>query len=240
VLALWAAYRGAPTLGGDDSPGAAREADGPGVLGGDPAGGYQNAGNASVKPGTRPTGKGKSDVSVEVVSVNGAGDPGAGRLAVAAAHHGDTTLITLSASGDAPVRWSVTTSAPWLYLSRSTGTLDPGDSVTVKVFVDHLREPAGHWRARVAVAPAGAVVTIDGHGPVPTPPRPQPGFPSPDPTTPTAPPSSPSSEPPSPSPPPSSTSPSPDPDPSEPSPSDPPDSSPPPSDEEDTPSPADS
>ncbi|MER8017901.1 hypothetical protein ACIQ7S_28275 [Streptomyces griseoluteus] len=238
VLALWAAYRGAPTVGGDDSPGAAREADGPGVLGGDPAGGYQNAGNASVKPGTRPTGKGESDVSVEVVSVNGAGDPGAGRLTVAAAHHGDTTLITLSAMGDAPVRWSAATSAPWLYLSRSAGTLDPGDSVTVKVFVDHLREPSGHWRARVAVAPAGAVVTIDGHGPAPTPPRP--GSPSPDPTPPTPPPSSPSSDPPSQSPPPSSTPPSPDPEPSDPSPSDPPESSPPPSDAEDTPSPADS
>ncbi|MFJ6843674.1 hypothetical protein ACIQRE_13485 [Streptomyces griseoluteus] len=238
VLALWAAYRGAPTVGGDDSPGAAREADGPGVLGGDPAGGYQNAGNASVKPGTRPTGKGESDVSVEVVSVNGAGDRGAGRLTVAAAHHGDTTLITLSALGDAPVRWSAATSAPWLYLSRSAGTLDPGDSVTVKVFVDHLREPSGHWRARVAVAPAGAVVTIDGHGPAPTPPRP--GSPSPDPTPPTPPPSSPSSDPPSQSPPPSSTPPSPDPEPSDPSPSDPPESSPPPSDAEDTPSPADS
>ncbi|MYZ05985.1 hypothetical protein GT028_01145, partial [Streptomyces sp. SID2999] len=222
----------------DDSPGAAREADGPGALGGDPAGGYQNAGNASVKPGTRPAEKGKSDVSVEVVSVNGAGEKDAGRLAVAAAHHGDTTLITLSASGDAPVRWSATTSAPWLYLSRSAGTLDPGDSVTVKVYVDHLREPSGHWRARVAVAPAGAVVTIDGRGPTPAPSRPQP---SPDPTTPTAPPSS--SHPPSQSPPPSSASPSPDPDPSDPpsSPSSPPpESSPPPSDDEDTPSPTDS
>ncbi|MGA5652285.1 BACON domain-containing protein [Streptomyces seoulensis] len=240
VFALWAAYRGAPTIGGDDNPGAAREADGPGVLGGDPAGGYQNAGNASVKPGTRPAEKGKSDVSVEVVSVHGAGDAGAGRLAVAAAHHGDTTLITLSASGDAPVRWSATTSAPWLYLSRSAGTLDPGDSVTVKVYVDHLREPSGHWRARVAVAPAGAVVTIDGNGPTPTPSRPQPGTPDPDPTTPTPPPSS--SHPPSQSPPPSSGSPSPDPDPdpSGPPSSDPPDSSPPPGDGEDTPSPTDS
>ncbi|MGW2209155.1 BACON domain-containing protein [Streptomyces sp. NPDC001781] len=236
VLALWAAYRGAPALGGDDSPGAAREAAGPGVLGGDPAGGYQNAGNASVKPGSRPAGKGEPDVSVEVVSVNGTGDRSAGRLAVAAAHHGDTTLITLSASGDAPVRWSATTSAPWLYLSRSAGTLDPGDSVTVKVHVDHLREPAGRWRARVAVAPAGAVVTIAGRGPAPVPPRPRPGTPRPGPTTPTAPPSA---TPPSQSPPPSSASPSPDPVPSDPFPSDPPESSPPPGDDEDTPSPVD-
>ncbi|MFG3123561.1 hypothetical protein ACGFYO_16320 [Streptomyces sp. NPDC048201] len=236
VFALWAAYRGAPALDGDDSPSTAREADGPGVLGGDPAGGYENAGNASAKPGGRPTQDGRPDVSVEVVSVNGAGEKGAGRLAVTAAHHGDTTLITLKAAGDTPVRWSATTSAPWLYLSRSSGTLDPGDSVTVKVYVDHLREPSGHWRARVAIAPAGAVVTIDGYGPVPSAPPPPSSSPSPDPTTPTAPPSSP---PPSQSPPPSSSSPSPDPDPTEPSPSDPPESSPPPGDE-DTPSPTDS
>ncbi|MEU4112812.1 hypothetical protein [Streptomyces sp. NPDC027717] len=236
VFALWAAYRGAPALDGDDSPSTAREADGPGVLGGDPAGGYENAGNASAKPGGRPTQDGRPDVSVEVVSVNGAGEKGAGRLAVTAAHRGDTTLITLKAAGDTPVRWSATTSAPWLYLSRSSGTLDPGDSVTVKVYVDHLREPSGHWRARVAIAPAGAVVTIDGYGPVPSAPPPPSPSPSPDPTTPTAPPSSP---PPSQSPPPSSSSPSPDPDPTEPSPSDPPESSPPPSDE-DTPSPTDS
>ncbi|MFF0385537.1 hypothetical protein [Streptomyces sp. NPDC004286] len=237
VLALWAAYRGAPAIGGDDSPATAREADGPGALGGDPAGGYQNAGNADVRPGTRHSEDGKPDVSVEVVSVNGAGEKGAGQLAVTAAHHGDTTLITLRASGDAPVRWSATTAAPWLYLSRSTGTLDPGDTVTVKVYVDHLREPSGRWRARVAIAPAGAVVTIDGYGPVPTVPSGPPSTPpSPDPTTPTAPASTP---PPSHSPPPSSSSPSPDPDPSEPSdppPSDPPESSPPPGDE-DTPSP---
>ncbi|MFD4789513.1 hypothetical protein ACFWN1_21130 [Streptomyces sp. NPDC058459] len=239
VLALWAAYRGAPTIGGDDSPANAREADGPGALGGDPAGGYQNAGNADVKPGTRGAEKGGPDVSVEVVSVNGAGEKGAGRLAVAASHHGDTTLITLRAAGDAPVRWSATTSAPWLYLSRPGGTLDPGDSVTVKVYVDHLREPSGRWRARVAVAPAGAVVTIDGSGPVPAPSRPQPS--APDPATPTAPPPAPSSGPPSQPPPPSSSSPRPDPDPTEPSdppPSDPPESSPPPGDE-DTPNPAD-
>ncbi|MFJ3663029.1 hypothetical protein ACIPPM_21480 [Streptomyces sp. NPDC090119] len=236
VLALWAAYRGAPAIGGDDSPATAREADGPGALGGDPAGGYQNAGNADVRPGIRHSEDGKPDVSVEVVSVNGAGEKGAGQLAVTAAHHGDTTLITLRASGDAPVRWSATTAAPWLYLSRSTGTLDPGDTVTVKVYVDHLREPSGRWRARVAIAPAGAVVTIDGYGPVPSTPPPAP--PSHGPTTPTPPPSTP---PPSPSPPPSSASPSPDPDPdpTDPSPSDPPESSPPPSDE-DTPSPTDS
>ncbi|MFD7946218.1 hypothetical protein ACFV5K_25250, partial [Streptomyces sp. NPDC059744] len=45
------------------------------------------------------------------------------------------------------------------------------------VSVDHDREPAGHWSARVSVDPAGAVVLIEGRGtapprrPAPPPPR---------------------------------------------------------------------
>ncbi|MFD3586636.1 hypothetical protein [Streptomyces sp. NPDC058683] len=207
VLALWAAYRGSPAGDGHEGPSAtAREASGPDALAGDEAGGYENAGNAGTRPGPRIGKDGKADVSVEVVSVAG-GDrtkAGAGHLAVTAANDGDTTLITLAAAGGAPMRWSVSTSAGWLYFSRSSGTLRPGESFTIKVYVDHLREPAGHWSGRVAVAPAGAVVSIDGYGmapPVrrgPTPPgRPTPtvtGSPSAEPT-PTASPSEPTSTP---------------------------------------------
>ncbi|MER6466014.1 hypothetical protein ABT278_36875 [Streptomyces sp. NPDC001228] len=187
VLALWAAYRGSPAGEGHDGPSAtAREASGLDVPAGDGSGGYQNAGNAGTRPGPRIGKDGKADVSVEVVGVAG-GDRtkgGAGHLAVTAANDGDTTLITLAAAGDAPLRWSVSTTAGWLYFSRSSGTLRPGESLTVKVFVDHLREPAGHWTARVAVAPAGAVVSIDGFGtapPVKRGPTP-PGRPTPTPT----------------------------------------------------------
>ncbi|MEU9444716.1 hypothetical protein AB0D42_28310 [Streptomyces sp. NPDC048304] len=168
VLALWAAYRGAPTADGSGPSPTARESQGHDVLHSDTAGGYENAGNASVKPGVRVGKDGKSDVSVEVVSVSGVGAKGAGHLAVGAANDGDTTLITLTASGSAPVRWSASTSAPWLYLSQSTGTLDPGDTLTIKVYVDHLREPSGPWHAQVAISPAGTVVTIDGYGTAPT------------------------------------------------------------------------
>ncbi|MEV7145824.1 hypothetical protein AB0O05_04935 [Streptomyces sp. NPDC093084] len=201
VLALWAAYRGSPAGEGHDGPSAtAREASGPDALAGDGSGGYQNAGNAGTRPGPRIGKDGKADVSVEVVGVAG-GDRtkgGAAHLAVTAANDGDTTLITLAAAGDAPLRWSVSTTAGWLYFSRSSGTLRPGESLTVKVFVDHLREPAGHWTARVAVAPAGAVVSIDGFGtapPVKRGPTP-PGRPTPTPTVsasaePTAPPTEP-------------------------------------------------
>ncbi|MBK6019639.1 hypothetical protein JHN45_52595, partial [Streptomyces sp. MBT53] len=122
---------------------------------------------------------GKNDVSVEVISVAGTGGKGAGRLAVSAANSADTTLVTLTASGAAPVRWSATTTAPWLYLSQSSGTLAPGESLTIKVYVDHLREPSGPWTARVAVSPAGAVVSIEGYGSAPAPTEPgEPSYPS--------------------------------------------------------------
>ncbi|WP_369224311.1 hypothetical protein AB5J52_26460 [Streptomyces sp. R39] len=189
VLALWAAYRGSPAGEGHEGTSAsAREAAGPGALGGDTAGGYENAGNASTRPGPRIGKDGKADVSVEVISVGGADRKaaGSGHLAVTAANDGDTTLITLAASGDAAVRWSVTASASWLYFSRPSGTLRPGESFTIKVYVDHLREPAGYWSARVAVAPAGAVVSIGGYGTAPPPRRgpqpPSPGRPTPTPT----------------------------------------------------------
>ncbi|MFF3461610.1 hypothetical protein [Streptomyces sp. NPDC002619] len=215
VLALWAAYRGSSTGEGPDGPAAtAREADDPASLGGDAVGGYENAGNASTTPGDHIGTDGRPDVSVEVVSVSGAGKKGPGRLAVSAGKSGDTTLVTLTASGSAPVRWSASTSAAWLYFSQSSGTLRPGESLTIKVYVDPLREPSGHWSARVAVSPAGAVVSIQGHGTAPTGPSgpgtpPPPSTESPAPTTsaPTDPPTSASPTPTDPTPTPTSPSP---------------------------------
>ncbi|WP_405880116.1 MULTISPECIES: BACON domain-containing protein [unclassified Streptomyces] len=236
VLALWAAYRGTPTGEGiDGRPATASEQHGPGSLEGEVAsGGYENTGNDTTSP--RPGKGGKNDVSVEVISVTGAGKKGAGHLAVSAANSGDTTLIILTASGPAPVRWSVTTGAPWLYFSQSSGTLAPGDSLTIKVYVDHLREPSGHWAARVAVSPAGAVVSIDGYGSAPTPTDPtdrtgptDPGDPppsSPDPT-----PTSSAPTDPTPSDPPTSATPTPTP--TDSSPTDPGGSTPPPGDSDD-------
>ncbi|MFJ4201439.1 hypothetical protein ACIP2Y_17640 [Streptomyces sviceus] len=212
VLALWAAYRGGPGEGADGHSASASEAHGPGSLDGVAAsGGYQNAGNASTKPGNRFAKDGRPDVSVEVVSVAGAGKKGAGHLEVGAGNDGDTTLITLTATGDAPVRWSATTGASWLYLSQSSGALKPGESLTIKVYVDHLREPSGPWSARVAVSPAGAVVTIRGYGTAPAPsgpgePTTPPSSPSPTASAPSVPPpsdppaSSPSPTPPDPTP----------------------------------------
>ncbi|MFJ9900472.1 hypothetical protein ACIQPR_44790 [Streptomyces sp. NPDC091280] len=229
VLALWAAYRSTPTgEGADGRAAAASEQHGPGSLEGEVAsGGYENTGDASAGPrarvGGNGGGSGKNDVSVEVVSVAGTGGNGTGRLTVSAANSADTTLVTLTASGAAPVRWSATTTAPWLYLSRSSGTLAPGESLTIKVYVDHLREPSGHWTARVAVSPAGAVVSIEGYGSAPAPTGP--GDPS-SPAHPSQPGGRPSS--------------GPDPTPTETAPTDPTPSGPPPSSADPDPTPTDS
>ncbi|MBW8740322.1 MAG: hypothetical protein JF621_25550 [Streptomyces turgidiscabies] len=219
VLALWAAYRGAPVTGeggpGDRSA-TASEAQRPDTLNGETTGGgYENAGNAGnvgTGPGSGPARKdhGIPDVSVEVVSVLPGAKESPGVLTVEASSDGDTTLITLTASGHTPVRWTAYTGASWLYPSRSSGTLRPGESFTIKVYVDPLREPAGHWSARVSIAPASAVVSIEGYGTAPTPtdpapanpPAPGPPHPSPTPPAPTTP---------SPSDPPPSTSPDPEP-----------------------------
>ncbi|MFJ7293117.1 BACON domain-containing protein [Streptomyces collinus] len=242
VLALWAAYRGTPVGEGQDGRSAsAREADDPFGLDGEMAGGgYENTGNASTRPGPRFGKDGKADVSVEVIGVAGAGRETA--LEVTADNSGDTTLVTLTATGPAPVRWSASTGAHWLYLSQSSGTLRPGESLTIKVYVDYLREPAGPWRAQVAVAPVGAVVHIEGYGAAPSPTGPGPGQgPHPggpgDPT-PTQPDPTPTTSAPDPDPttPPPSTDPDPTPTP-DPAPTDSPGSTPPPSDSGD-PSPA--
>ncbi|MGF0171063.1 BACON domain-containing protein [Streptomyces sp. Marseille-Q5077] len=234
VIALWAAYRGTPTGEGVDGTSAsASEAQGPGSLDGEAAGdGYENAGNASTRRGDSFGDRGEPDVSVEVVSVSGARGAGVGGLEVSAGNSGDTTLVTLRATGRMPVRWSASTGAHWLYLSQSAGTLAPGESLTIKVYVDHLREPSGYWSARLAISPAGALVSIEGYGTAPSPSGPGQGpgpYPSnPQPTDPTDP-GTPSEPPPSSS--------GPDPTPTTPAPTDPTPSDPPTSPSEPPPTP---
>ncbi|MEV0780756.1 hypothetical protein [Streptomyces sp. NPDC050428] len=196
VLALWAAYRGEPPTaeGQGGTSVSAGDAERRGAQAADPLDPYENAGNAENRPGAPfATGSGDPDVSVEVIS-DGTGAPpgtagaGSGRLSVTAESTGDRTRITLTATGTHPVAWSARTSAPWLRLSRTSGTLAPGRSVTVHVHVDHAREPSGPWRARVGLTPAGSVVAISGYGArPPSSSDPGPGRP----THPTRPPSSP-------------------------------------------------
>ncbi|MFE9405816.1 hypothetical protein ACFYNY_29395 [Streptomyces sp. NPDC006530] len=176
VFALWAAYRGAPATG-EPQAGAAKvtasEADGPGAR---PHDRYENAGNARAQPDTRFTaGSRAPDVSVEVISPTTA-PAGPGRLAVAASSAGDTTVLTLTSTGGAPVDWSLRSRARWLTISQSAGRLAPGQSVTVYIRVDHTQEPQHAWSVRVDVEPSGAAVRISGDGtPVAPPSSPGPG-----------------------------------------------------------------
>lgn len=196
VLALWAAYHGslATDEAADASPSVtASETETGERLSGRP---YENAGNARTTPdpGFRAD-DGTPDVSVEVTSADDTpqrpGEPGSraesgpGRLTVAAQPGGRTTVITLTAAGRAPVRWRASAGAAWLQLSHTAGSLRPGETTTITVDIDHDREPAGHWRARIAIEPGGTAVTMRGHGvtgPVPGPQRPTPAKPRPRPT----------------------------------------------------------
>ncbi|MFE7355542.1 hypothetical protein ACFU8Q_20665 [Streptomyces sp. NPDC057543] len=165
VIALWTAYRGAPQTGEghEGSSVTATEADARQYLDGTPDGHYENAGNARPRPGGPfEDGRG-ADVSAEVIS-SGPARGGIGGLTVEARSSGGTTLIRLTASGGAPVAWSARADASWLRLSSSSGTLAAGERVTIRVHVDHLREPAGPWSARIALAPSGSVVAIRGGG----------------------------------------------------------------------------
>ncbi|MGP3634370.1 BACON domain-containing protein [Streptomyces sp. 24-1644] len=213
VIALWAAYRGAPQTGEGHagSTVAATERDGAGGLEGEAYDHYENAGNARPdKNGRFTPGARTPDVSAEVISTGGRRGPGS--LAVTARTAGDLTTITLTASGNEPVPWSAWVDAPWLHLSSTSGTLAPGRSVTIRVSVNHAAEPDGPWRARVGLDPEGSVVVIDGYGATAPPPG-DPTGPS-EPATPSEP-----AEPSEPTPTP--TDPAPSPDPTTPTPTDP-------------------
>ncbi|TRV81835.1 hypothetical protein FKN01_00560 [Streptomyces sp. 130] len=232
VIALWSAYRGAPLTGeGRDGP-AVSAADNGTDGARTPYDEYENAGNARPDGGSRFTGEDSPpEVSAEIIS-KGAGPsgdpaaPGEGRLTVRTRTAGSATLITLTASKAGPVSWSAATDRSWVSLSRTSGKLPAGRSVTIRALVDHARQPAGPWTAHLTVAPSGAVVALHGYGakaPIPgTAPRgggahPRPPVhppatrPGPDPSTPD--PSTPPPDPGDPTPTPTEPEPSPTPDP---------------------------
>ncbi|WP_327688636.1 sigma-70 family RNA polymerase sigma factor [Streptomyces tubercidicus] len=194
VLALWAAYRGAPPadVAADGSPSVTAGDTEPGPrLGRSP---YENAGNARTTPEPGFTaGGGTPDVSVEVVGADGTPqrpdtpgsrrEAGPARLAVAAEPRGRTTVLRLRAAGGTPVRWRASAGAAWLQMSHTAGTLRPDETTTITVDIDHDREPPGPWRARIAIEPGGTVVTMKGYGATGPAAGPQrPGRPHPKPT----------------------------------------------------------
>lgn len=207
VLALWAAYRGAPLVGEGRDGGSvtATESEGPeGAAGGYP---YENAGNADRAEGAgksprdrdedgsargdqdgkpnedQPSGRpGEPGEDSPSSPGEGSDSPSPGRLAVQAQPAGDATVITLTNSGGSPLNWSARADARWLRLSQSSGRLQPGESFTLTVTVNRGQEPEGPWSARVLIAPADAVITIEGQGKAPDPEPTEPEDPSPTPT----------------------------------------------------------
>ncbi|MFF4813119.1 hypothetical protein ACFY2K_00900 [Kitasatospora sp. NPDC001309] len=101
--------------------------------------------------------------AVEQASAPGAGNPApAGLLTVEAGEYGSRTVLTLTNSGTTEIRWHAVTDAGWLRLSRDSGTLAPGQRITVIVTVDEDLAPTTHWTARIALPPSQAVVTLEG------------------------------------------------------------------------------
>ncbi|WP_180931366.1 sigma-70 family RNA polymerase sigma factor [Streptomyces sp. AJS327] len=165
VLALWAAYRGGPSAGERRDGGAvsASEHEDRSDLDGVP---YENAGRADDSASGK---RKKSDLSVrvdgrEARDADRSAAPRRGRLSVHARQSGPDTLITLTASGSGPVRWSAVSDASWLRLSRSAGELGAGESTIVRVSLVRELEPTGAWAAHVRLGPSGAVVTVRGRG----------------------------------------------------------------------------
>ncbi|MER7050210.1 hypothetical protein ABT391_35870 [Streptomyces jumonjinensis] len=169
VLALWAAYRGAPLTGEGRHGGASVSAPETEERKG-PYDRFEHTGRSGTDRGTRFTAGARVPGAPAGAVATGPpsarpGKPGPGRLTVEAEPFGDTTAITLRASGGSPVQWSMWTDAAWLSLSRTSGVLRPGEVTVVRVMVDTAREPEGKWAGRVGVDPSGAVVAIEGQGP---------------------------------------------------------------------------
>lgn len=86
------------------------------------------------------------------------------RLEVSAGELGGRTVVTLVNSGGTPVAWQASTAAAWLRLSRDSGTLQPGERLTLVITVDRSALPEGPWTAFVSITPSGSVVTLHGPG----------------------------------------------------------------------------
>ncbi|MFJ5230709.1 hypothetical protein ACIQBJ_12560 [Kitasatospora sp. NPDC088391] len=113
----------------------------------------------------------------------------ADQLTVEAGEYGSRTVLTLTNSGGDTLSWHAVLDVDWLRLSRDSGSLAPGQRITVTVTVDETRAPRSKWTAHVALPPSEAVVTLEGG-------TDQRGVPTPEPTpTPSSGPSDPAASP---------------------------------------------
>ncbi|MDI2132620.1 BACON domain-containing protein [Yinghuangia seranimata] len=100
----------------------------------------------------------------------GSGTPVGGRPpvtpvppAVDVTHDKNRTVVTLRNTNATAVDWTADTTANWLQLSRTSGTLAPGASDTIVVTVDSTKAPTGAWSANVRIQPGSSQVTIEGN-----------------------------------------------------------------------------
>ncbi|WP_433340989.1 sigma-70 family RNA polymerase sigma factor [Streptomyces sp. CA-253872] len=156
LLALWTSYGGGLPFFDDSADGgravSARESEGKGGTGAEP---YENAGSA------QDAGK---PLSATVVDPEGKHRAGASGLAITVRTRGATSLITLRATGRAPLDWRLASDADWVWLSKHAGRLEPDESVTVRAHVVRGRTPGHGWRAEIRVSPVDAVIVLSGSG----------------------------------------------------------------------------
>ncbi|MBV9023443.1 MAG: sigma-70 family RNA polymerase sigma factor [Streptomycetaceae bacterium] len=199
TLALWAAYRNAPQTGEAQDTTSVSVTDTDGANPTDYGYTYQKSGNAKVishphataprLPSGTPPPKAaapaddsarppRSPDSPHPAASSAPSSPRPGWITVAAQPQGSDTQITVTDEGGSPVHWTASTDASWLHLSTTSGTLQPGRSVTITATVDQAAQPAGRWRAKITFEPSHSTVIIEGQGADPSPS----GSPTPSPT----------------------------------------------------------
>ncbi|MEU8133129.1 BACON domain-containing protein [Streptodolium elevatio] len=117
------------------------------------------------------TGQGDSQGGARIAGADDDGGPGSGgpqvvvlTPALAFTSGNSSGTLRLSAIGG-QVTWSLGVSAPWVTVSRTSGTLRSGGTVSVTVSWDRSKAPAGRTATAVlTVGPGGQTVTVTGPG----------------------------------------------------------------------------
>lgn len=81
---------------------------------------------------------------------------------VTVVQNGERTIVTVHNPAAVAVDWRAGTSAAWLRLGRTGGTLAPGEEHEFAITVDAERAPKGTWSAHVVIDPGGVVIAVDG------------------------------------------------------------------------------
>ncbi|MEZ0091468.1 hypothetical protein [Streptacidiphilus sp. EB129] len=173
VVALWVAHQG-PGQSPEESPVSSVQVDSTPTGGtppdaarpGDPlppgpphgTGGHHGAALGPLLTGPSSSGTGG------VTPLVALSDPAPGLLTVTAGELNGRTVVTLANPGRTAVAWQAATSADWLRLSRSSGTVQPGGQFTLLVTVDEARLPDAAWTEQLTVEPSGSVVVLQGPG----------------------------------------------------------------------------